>query len=89
MDVSEFEEGCAFLSLDEEDSGGLEAPSHAYASASITYFELVGRFLTDRTIKIEHMQQTMASVWKPVMGVRIVPLNDCLFVFQFPHQRDM
>lgn len=56
---------------------------------SVTYWELVGRFLTDLTIKFDHMQQVLASVWKPVMGVKIVALDDNLFAFQFSHKRDM
>ncbi|XP_031101918.1 uncharacterized protein LOC116005821 [Ipomoea triloba] len=89
MDVGALELSCAVLSLDEEDAGGLDAPITDQASGSVIYFELVGRFLTQRAIKFEHMQQVMASVWQPVMGVRIVSLEDNLFVFQFPHRRDM
>ncbi|XP_019171182.1 PREDICTED: uncharacterized protein LOC109166739 [Ipomoea nil] len=31
----------------------------------------------------------MASVWRPVMGMRVIPLEDNLFAFQFPHLKDL
>lgn len=89
MDMQALESDCALLSIAEEDAGGLDAPIHDHASGSSSHYELVGRFLTDRTIKVDHMMQVMASVWRPVMGVRFVPLQDNLFVFQFPHIRDI
>lgn len=89
MDIAELENNCAVLTIDEEEDRGLDAPLQDEASGSVTYYELVGRFLTDRPIKVEHMQQVMASIWQPLMGVRIVPLEENLFAFQFPHIRDL
>lgn len=65
MDINASESGYAVLSIDKEETGGLDAPVliQDQASGSITYYELVGRFLTDRAIKVDHMQQVMASVW--------------------------
>lgn len=83
MDIHEIEEGCAILSLDEE-TGSLDAPGFEQGSSSVTYLELVGCFLTDRPIKFEHMQHVLASVWRPAMGMRVLPLNDNLVVFNFP-----
>lgn len=89
MDIRTLEEGCVELTLDIEDEGGLDAPDSDQPSGSVTYWELVGRLLTDRSIKFEHMQQVLASVWRLLMGVRILPLDDNHFIFQFPHVRDM
>lgn len=89
MDVHDLEKGCADLTLDEEEFGGLDTPVQDQASGSTVYYELVGRFLTDRSIKFEQMQQVLASVWRPMMGMRVLPVNENLFLFQFPHARDM
>ncbi|XP_019199062.1 PREDICTED: uncharacterized protein LOC109192810 [Ipomoea nil] len=35
------------------------------------------------------MQQVLASVWRPVMGMYAVTLVDDLFLFQFPHSKDL
>ncbi|XP_019192833.1 PREDICTED: uncharacterized protein LOC109187167 [Ipomoea nil] len=89
MDTSQIEERCAALSLIEEDASGLEAPDvQACPDASIKN-NLVGRFLTDRPIKFEFMQQILASVWRPVMGMQVLALTDELFLFQFPHPKDL
>lgn len=89
MEVSDLEKSWADMSLAEEEAGGLEAPVSDHASGSVTYSELVGRFLSDRPIKFEQMQQVMASVWRPMMGMRVLPVNDNLFLFQFPHPKDL
>lgn len=89
MDIHDLEMHCSSLSLVAEEDDGLDAPVQDVASGSVTHWDIVGRFLTDRAIKFEHMQQVFASVWKPVMGVKIVALDDNMFLFQFPHKRDM
>ncbi|XP_019162222.1 PREDICTED: uncharacterized protein LOC109158785 [Ipomoea nil] len=89
MDTRGIEEACAVMKLTEEEIGGLEAPEEQVIPPEIVHHELVGRFLTDRPIKHEHMQQVLASVWRPVMGMRILPIEENLFLFQFPHLKDM
>ncbi|XP_031104042.1 uncharacterized protein LOC116007477 isoform X3 [Ipomoea triloba] len=78
---------CADLTIEDEETGGLEAP---YTDVvHVESWDLVGRFITDRNIKFDHMQQVMASTWRPLMGVRILSLDENLFLFQFPHVKDM
>ncbi|XP_019178306.1 PREDICTED: uncharacterized protein LOC109173521 [Ipomoea nil] len=89
MDSRSLEEQCAALKLVEEETGGLAAPEMPVLPDSEIHHNLVGRFLTDRQIKAEHMQPVLASVWRPVMGMFAVTLADDLFLFQFPHPRDM
>ncbi|XP_019161976.1 PREDICTED: uncharacterized protein LOC109158517 [Ipomoea nil] len=89
MDIRQIEERCAIMSLAEEETGGLEEPVIQANPDSTILHNLVGRFLTDRAIKFDYMQQVMASVWRLVMGMHVVPLTDELFLFQFPHQRDL
>ncbi|XP_031127667.1 uncharacterized protein LOC116029767 [Ipomoea triloba] len=89
MDPQTLAENYAALSIAAEDEGGLDAPDVDQPSGSVVYYELVGKLLTDRPVKFEHMQQILASVWRPLMGVRVIPLEENLFSFQLPHQRDM
>ncbi|XP_031090963.1 uncharacterized protein LOC115995955 [Ipomoea triloba] len=89
MDISAIEDRCADLTIDKEEVGGLEAPDVHGPSEQPSHWEVVGRFLTDRLIKFEHMQQVLASVWQPIMGMRVLSLEDNLFLFQFPHYKDV
>jgi len=50
---------------------------------------VVGRFLTNKLVKIEFMRQVMASVWQPVKGVQISEVQPGLFLFVFYHHSDM
>jgi len=50
---------------------------------------VVGRFLTEKLVKVEFMRQVMASVWRPVKGVQISELSLNLFMFVFYHYSDV
>ncbi|XP_019163526.1 PREDICTED: uncharacterized protein At4g02000-like [Ipomoea nil] len=89
MDTNAIVTGCAGLSLTDEENGGLAAPDIISSSTESPHHDLVGRFLTDRPIKFDHMQQVLASVWRPVMVMRVLPIADDLFLFQFPHLKDL
>ncbi|XP_019150072.1 PREDICTED: uncharacterized protein At4g02000-like [Ipomoea nil] len=88
MDVRQIEERCAELTIAEEEINGLEAPDPPIPIVEASQYNLIGRFLTDRTIKFDHMQQVMALVWRPVKGMCAVALTEDLFLFQFPHPKD-
>lgn len=51
---------------------------------------LVGRLLTDKVINFSAMQQSLASLWRPAMGICIQDLAPNLFSFTFyhPFERD-
>ncbi|XP_019186446.1 PREDICTED: uncharacterized protein LOC109181145 [Ipomoea nil] len=89
MDARSLEQQCSALSLADEETGGLEAPELPTIPDAAIQHNLVGRFLSDRPIKIDHMQQVLASVWRPVMGMYAVTLADDLFLFQVPHPKDL
>ncbi|XP_019183931.1 PREDICTED: uncharacterized protein LOC109178832 [Ipomoea nil] len=89
MDTSAIEIGCAVMSLAEEETGGLDVPDIHASPATSSHHDLDGRYLTDRAIKFDHMQQVLASVWRPVIGMRVLPIADNLFLFQFPHLKDL
>lgn len=52
---------------------------------------MVGKFLTEKTIKLEFMRTVLAKVWKPGKGVHIMELGDHegRFLFQFGHEADI
>ncbi|XP_019182014.1 PREDICTED: uncharacterized protein LOC109177168 [Ipomoea nil] len=89
MDIQQIENQCADLSLAEEETGGLEAPDLQPIPDATIHHNLVGRLLTNRQVRFEHLQQVLASVWRPVMGMYAVSLSDDLFLFQFPHPKDL
>lgn len=50
---------------------------------------LVGRFLTDRHIRVPTTKDRMADTWRPGRGVQIDEVEEGLFAFQFFHQLDI
>lgn len=72
-DILDLEEGCNNLSLKAKEGKGIDLPDETGdQSANIDLqFAIVGRFLTDKHIKLEYMQQVLALVWCPVMGMRV------------------
>ncbi|XP_019166909.1 PREDICTED: uncharacterized protein LOC109162680 [Ipomoea nil] len=89
MDIRQIEKQCADLSLADEEIGGLDAPDLQTIPDGSIHYNLVGRLLTDRQVRFDHLQQVLASVWCPVMGMYVVSLANDLFLFQFPHPRDL
>jgi 14-3-3 protein epsilon len=77
LSLQEEEEGFTF-DLDEEEENQIDFR-----------WCLVGRFLSDRPIHVNSMKVTMADVWRPVKGVKIIEAKTGLFLFQFFHELDM
>lgn len=79
------------MSLEAEEERGVDLPDETEdQSASINmHHAMVGKFLTDKHIKFDYMQQVLASVWRPVMGMRVKEIKTNLFVFQFFHEKDI
>uniref|UniRef100_A0A803QRE7 CCHC-type domain-containing protein n=1 Tax=Cannabis sativa TaxID=3483 RepID=A0A803QRE7_CANSA len=50
---------------------------------------LVGRFLSNRLIDFEKMQNILASLWQPGMGMFVKQLDNNRFLFQFYHEVDI
>lgn len=50
---------------------------------------LVGRFMTDKAIHFLSMQNTLASIWKPVKCMFFRDLGSSSFLFQFFHEKDV
>lgn len=83
----------AKVTLDDDGDVGLEILEPQMENSPGTNVDLrwatVGRFLADKHIKVEAMQQVLASVWRPVKGVRVKALAPNLFIFQFFHEKDI
>ncbi|XP_019157459.1 PREDICTED: uncharacterized protein LOC109154031 [Ipomoea nil] len=77
------EEGAVFMPGGEEDGaeGGGKGEEETW--------RVVGRFLTQKLIKLDFMRQVLASVWQPVRGVQVTEIQRGLFLFVFFHKTDM
>lgn len=76
------------LDGDEDDGLSFQVDGDAEAKHDLQLC-LVGRFLTDRPIRVLIMKARMAGIWRPVKGVTIKEASPGLFLFQFFHVRDM
>ncbi|XP_019156985.1 PREDICTED: uncharacterized protein LOC109153585 [Ipomoea nil] len=77
------EEGAVFMPEggDTGEEGGGEGEEETW--------RVVGRFLTQKLIKLDFMRQVLASVWQPVRGVHVTEIQRGLFLFVFSHKTDM
>ncbi|MCH98855.1 DUF4283 domain protein, partial [Trifolium medium] len=49
---------------------------------------LIGRFLSNRTIRMNAMKDTLSEVWTPGRGVAIKPIANMRYLFKFYHKID-
>ncbi|XP_019168052.1 PREDICTED: uncharacterized protein LOC109163801 [Ipomoea nil] len=54
-----------------------------------TTWTLIGKFLTDRILKVEVMKRVMAAAWRPLMGIEITDVLPNLYLFTFFDEADM
>ncbi|VFQ86081.1 unnamed protein product [Cuscuta campestris] len=73
LGISEDDEGISFAQTEDAQMTG----------ALPQFWTITGRFLTDKPIKFEVMQQVLASVWRPAMGVRISQASSGIYLFNF------
>ena len=75
--------------LHDEEDGGFTIPQmETIVEANDFRWSLIGRFFTDRSINVSVMQNTLASLWRPVKGITIKEIQPDLFLFQFYHESD-
>jgi hypothetical protein len=75
------------LTLDE---GGMTLNLEADVDAiSILDHCLIGRILTDKPIRLQFLKDRLAFLWQPVKGVKVIPLDQAKFLFQFYHKLDV
>ncbi|WOG99740.1 hypothetical protein DCAR_0519095 [Daucus carota subsp. sativus] len=68
------------MTLEEEDEGGVLVGEEPITNDVQTYV-LVGRFLTDKNINFNAMQNVMASLWRPKVGMEVHDLRNFRYVF--------
>ncbi|XP_019200065.1 PREDICTED: uncharacterized protein LOC109193664 [Ipomoea nil] len=92
MDVRDIIASTADISLDDEEEG-VRFEEEIYETAALppvrNTWTLVGRFLTDRIMKVEVMKRVMASAWRPLMGIEITDVLSNLYLFTFFDEADM
>lgn len=76
------------MTLEEEDEGGVLVADEGVANNAPTYV-LIGRFLTDKNINFNAMQNVMASLWRPKEGMEIHDLGNYRYSFVFFHMLDL
>ncbi|KAM6543328.1 hypothetical protein CsatB_007775 [Cannabis sativa] len=83
-------EDYAGFTIDDEDEEGLlfEAGEDGLAEIDDRWL-LVGRFLTNRSIDFQAMQNKIATLWQPGRGLYVKELDPNLFLFQFYHEVDI
>ncbi|XP_031120573.1 uncharacterized protein LOC116023706 [Ipomoea triloba] len=81
----------ADMALEEEEEAfqPVDASEAVDGGDGVATWPMVGRFLTDKLIKLEYMRQVFASVWKLVKGVQVTELQTNLFMFVFFHSSDL
>ena len=50
---------------------------------------LLGKFLSDKAVNFNSMKTTLATLWRPMRGVKIKDLGQQLFSSQFYHDMDL
>lgn len=81
------EEMYAPLALEEEDGEGVIVGAMENVQQQPT-FVLIGRFLTEKNINFQAMQNVLASIWRPREGMEIHHLGGRRYSFVFFHGLD-
>lgn len=81
---------CAMLSIsDEEDEGYSIGEDDIPIQNQVKQFILVGRLLTEKSVKFNIMKETLAAIWRPGKGMSVQEVEQNLFLFQFYNEKDM
>lgn len=80
--MGDLEEMYSRMRLEEEEEGGFVVGSREVVPVANTHV-LVGRFLTDKSINFQAMQNVLASIWRPREGVEIHDLGERIYSFVF------
>lgn len=78
----------ANLSIEDEEEGGIVLGREEVQEKKTT-FVLIGKFLTEKNINLQAMQNVMASIWRPKEGVEIHDIGAYRYSFVFYHVMDL
>lgn len=76
------EEMYARMTLEEEEEGGVIVGKEEIQHSKKTYV-LIEKFMTDKNINFQAMQNILASLWRPKEGVEIHDLGGQRYSFVF------
>lgn len=78
----------ANLSMEDEVEGGIIVGAKEVQEKKSTFI-LVGKFLTEKNINFQAMQNVMASIWRPKEGMEIHDIGGYKYSFVFYHIMDV
>ncbi|XP_074327899.1 uncharacterized protein LOC141665815 [Apium graveolens] len=82
------EEMYAGLVLEEEDEGGIVVANTEIVEQRQSYV-LIGKFLTEKNINFQAMQNIMATLWRPKEGMKVHDIGGLRYSFVFFHKMDV
>lgn len=90
MDYSQSELNALYakLTIEAEEEGGVIVGS-AESQQTKEPFILIGRFLTEKNVNFNAMQNVLASIWRPKEGMEIHDIGDMRYSFVFYHPMDV
>jgi hypothetical protein len=77
------------LTFTHEDGGVTVTMSQNHVANEILDHCLVGKFLTDKPVKVKAMIDRMTHLWRPMKQMMVTPIECNRFLFQFFHGRDV
>lgn len=83
--MGNLKEMCSRLKLEEEEEGGVVVGEREVILSTI----LVDKFLMDKHINFQAMQNVLASIWRPREGVEIHDMGGQRYSFVFFHVLDL
>lgn len=86
--TSDMEELYAKLTIEDEEEGGVIIGA-GEVQENKENFVLVGRFLTEKNINFQAMQNVLASLWRPKEGMEVHDLGNDRYSFVFYHIMDL
>lgn len=78
----------ARLTLEDEEDGGVVVAEGEVQRPVITYV-LMGRFVTDKNINFNAMQNVLAALWRPKEGMEVYDIGGHRYSFVFYHMLDL
>ncbi|XP_074337126.1 uncharacterized protein LOC141674299 [Apium graveolens] len=82
------EEMYSRITLEDEDEGGVDIGGEE-GVVEAQKFILIGRFLTEKIVNFNAMQNMMASLWRPKEGMEVHDLGGFRYSFVFYHVLDL
>lgn len=86
--MGDLEDMYSRMMLADEEEGGVVVGDEEMIPAAKTYV-LIGKFLTDKNVNFQAMQNVLASIWRPKEGVEIHDLGGQRYSFVFFHVLDL